>query len=139
MDDIGKDVLFGKRMFGGFSRRDVMRYIDTLQKQNLRTVQGGEDALRQARAQVQALTAQLRDAQARIDSLETQLREQEAQRPAEESAQQPSAQAPSTPPEPPVRRTQSAPAAQPAPGQGGTQSSLFVETTAGKTKKRRFF
>ena len=141
MDDTGKDVLFGKRMFGGFSRRDVMRYIDTLQKQNLSTVQGGEDALRRARAQVQTLTTQLEQATARIESLETQLGALQAQYAETACTEQPQpAQAPSTRPEPPVRQADSAPEAHPAAREAqSAPSPHFAQTPSYRAKKSGIF
>ena len=94
MDDKGKDVLFGKSVIGGFRRRDVIRYIDTLQKQNMRSVQGEEDALRQTKAQVLELTQQLLEANAEIAALRTQLeaaRNTPADDPAQADAAQPQA------------------------------------------------
>jgi hypothetical protein len=97
MEENGKDVLFGKRMFGGFSRRDVIRYIDSLQKQNMTAVQGGEDALRRACAQVRELARELEDANETIASLEAKVRELEQAQAKPEPAPSVKTTAPKTP------------------------------------------
>lgn len=155
MDDKGKDVLFGKSVIGGFRRRDVIRYIDTLQKQNMRSVQGEEDALRQTKAQVLELTQQLLEANAEIAALRTQLeaaRNTPADDPAQADAAQPQAAqsaevqaqtdaskaacAPAQPDEPQAHPAERAAAPQSAAPEG---SGFFRESQGGQVKKTGLF
>ena len=141
MEDKGKDVLFGKSMFGGFRRGDVIRFIDSLQKQHMRDTQGGEESLRQAHAQMRQLRQQLDEANARITQLEAQIRsleESKAQADISACAEKDAQESPELPAGTPMPPEQPADTSvQPAPRQD-VQNGFFVETQGGTKKPSPF-
>ncbi|MBQ7545371.1 MAG: hypothetical protein IJT41_00195 [Clostridia bacterium] len=69
------DVIFARSMFGGFNRKDVIDYIETLQQ---KIAQGADDELRgqidALRAERDALAAEAKSLREQITQLRAQLR-----------------------------------------------------------------
>lgn len=77
MGDNKNDVLFGTAVFGGFNRKDVMNYIDELQK---RLMECGDSEETPQAKRLKQVEAELEDAKARIQSLTAALERANAER-----------------------------------------------------------
>lgn len=75
-----EDVLFGRSVFGGFNRRDVIDYIDKLQQSAAQSADTGSSA------QIDELTRRLAAACAERDALREQVTQLRAQLKVEQTA-----------------------------------------------------
>lgn len=82
MGESKSDILFGKSVFGGFDRKDVMQYIDTLQRQSQAKLR---EQLEDAENRIAQLTAALETAQTENARLREEALQLQAQLKAEQT------------------------------------------------------